>query len=122
MLMTWQGISYETLHGQQSGGSTMGLSHGRNEAEVYDPATGVRLNTNLIDYKWFSFNDMPGPFSCNIVETGMSYGPYGLNGCSESLTATNSTILLPALYTATGKWISRFPLTPDKVLKALGKI
>jgi len=115
-------ISYETLHGQQYGGSTMGLSHGRNEAEVYDPATGVRLNTNLIDYKWFSFNDMPGPFSCNIVETGMSYGPYGLNGCSESLTATNSTILLPALYNATGKWISRFPLTPDKVLKALGKI
>jgi CO/xanthine dehydrogenase Mo-binding subunit len=115
-------VSPETLHGQQYGGSVMGVSHNRNEAEVYDPATGVRLNTNLIDYKWFSFNDMPGPFSCNLIETGMSYGPYGLNGCSESLGATNSTILLSAFWNATGKWVSRFPLTPDKVLKALGKI
>jgi len=100
----------------------MGVSHNRNEAEVYDPSTGVRLNTNLIDYKWFSFNDMPGPFQCNLIETGMSYGPYGLNGCSESLGATNSTILQSAFWNATGKWVSRFPLTPDKVLKALGKI
>ncbi len=115
-------VSPDTLWGQQYGGSTMGLSHNLIEAEVYDPATGVRLNTNLIDYKWFSFNDMPGPFSCNLVETGMSYGPYGLNGCSESLAATNSTILIYAFWNATGKWVSRMPLTPDKVLKALGKI
>jgi xanthine dehydrogenase molybdenum-binding subunit len=115
-------VSPETLWGQQYGGSTMGLSHNLIGAEVCDPGTGVRLNTNLIDYKWFSFNDMLGPFSCNLIETGMSYGPYGLNGCSESLGATNSTILINAFWNATGKWVSRMPLTPDKVLKALGKI
>jgi CO/xanthine dehydrogenase Mo-binding subunit len=27
-----------------------------------------------------------------------------------------------ALYNATGVWIDSYPITPDKVLKALGKI
>jgi xanthine dehydrogenase molybdenum-binding subunit len=115
-------VSPEALNGQQYGGSTMGLSHNRNEACVYDPGTGVKLNDNLIDYKWFSFNDIKGPFNCNILELGTGYGAYGICGCSESLAATNSTALTYAFWNATGKWVSEFPLTPDKVLKALGKI
>jgi xanthine dehydrogenase molybdenum-binding subunit len=115
-------INPESVNGQQYGGTTMGLSHNRNEACVYDPATGVKLNDNLIDYKWFSFNDIEGPFSCNILENGLGYAPYGATGCSESLAAVNSTTLCYAFYNATGKWITEFPATPDKVLKALGKI
>ncbi len=115
-------IDPEGINAQQYGGSYMGLSHNRNEATVYDPATGVKLNADLIDYKWFSFNDINGPFSCNIVEGGLGYAPYGAIGCSESLGATNSTILNLALYNAIGKWVYYNPLTPDKVLKALGKI
>ena len=115
-------LNPEGIEAQQYGGSYMGLSHNRNEATVYDPATGVKLNANLIDYKWFSFNDINGPFSCNHVEGGLGYAPYGANGCSESLGATNSTILNLALYNAIGKWVYFNPITPDKVLKALGKI
>lgn len=115
-------ITPESVNGQQYGGSTMGLSHNRQDGAIYDPLSGVKLNDNLIDYKWFSFNDIKGPFDCNIVEGGFGYAPYGVNGCSESLGATNSTILIPAFYNATGKWITEMPMTPDKVLKALGKI
>jgi CO/xanthine dehydrogenase Mo-binding subunit len=112
----------EGVNGQQYGGSTMGLSHSKVEGYVYDPGTGVKLNDNLIDYKYFSFNDIKGPIDCNFLENGFGYAPYGLNGCSESLGATNSTLLAYAFFNATGKWATLFPLTPDKVLKALGKI
>jgi CO/xanthine dehydrogenase Mo-binding subunit len=31
-------------------------------------------------------------------------------------------LIAPAVYNAIGVWIEDFPITPDKVLKALGKI
>jgi len=110
------------VNAQQYGGNYMGISHNRQDGCIYDEGTGVKLNDNLIDYKWFAFNDIKGPFSCNIVENGFGYAPYGFIGCSESLGATNSTILCYALYNAIGKWVTEYPATPDKVLKALGKI
>jgi CO/xanthine dehydrogenase Mo-binding subunit len=112
----------EGVNAQQYGGSYMGLSHGRQDAKVYDPATGVVLNDNLIDYKWFSFNDITGPMHQRIVESGLGYAPYGAIGVGESLGAVTATILAGAVYNATGKWITDFPITPDKVLKALGKM
>jgi CO/xanthine dehydrogenase Mo-binding subunit len=32
------------------------------------------------------------------------------------------TLLGPAVYNAIGQWIDDFPITPAKVLKALGKV
>ncbi len=110
------------VNAQQYGGSYMGLSHGRQDGKVYDPDTGIVLNDNLIDYKWFSFNDITGPMDQRIVESGLGYAPYGAIGIGESLGAVTATILAGAVYNATGKWITDFPITPDKVLKALGKI
>jgi CO/xanthine dehydrogenase Mo-binding subunit len=34
---------------------------------------------------------------------------------------TAAAILVPAVYNAIGKWIEETPVTPDRVLKALGK-
>jgi CO/xanthine dehydrogenase Mo-binding subunit len=112
----------EGVNAQQYGGSYMGLSHGRQDGKVYDPATGIVLNDNLVDYKWFSFNDVTGPMAQRIIESGLGYAPYGVIGVGESLGAVTATILAGAVYNATGKWITDFPITPDKVLKALGKI
>jgi CO/xanthine dehydrogenase Mo-binding subunit len=115
-------IDPEGVNGQQYGGTYMGLSHGRQDAKIYDPATGVVLNDNLVDYKWFSFNDITGPMHQCIVESGLGYAPYGVIGIGESLGAVTATLLAGAVYNATGKWITDFPITPDKILKALGKI
>jgi CO/xanthine dehydrogenase Mo-binding subunit len=115
-------IDPEGVNAQQYGGSYMGLSHGRQDGKVYDSATGIVLNDNLVDYKWFSFNDVTGPMHQCIVESGLGYAPYGVIGVGESLGAVTSTILAGAVYNATGKWITDFPITPDKVLKALGKM
>ena len=114
-------ITPESVHGQQYGGAYMGIGNSRQEQVYYDPTTGVQLNDNLIDYKWFSMNDIQGPMEQIIVETGMGYGAYGLAGCSEAVGATMATSTSDAIYNAIGKRITTFPTTPDLVLKALGK-
>jgi hypothetical protein len=40
----------------------------------------------------------------------------------ENVGASLSGITSSAIYNAIGKWVLDFPTTPDKVLKALGKI
>jgi CO/xanthine dehydrogenase Mo-binding subunit len=52
----------------------------------------------------------------------MGFGAYGSFGCSESGKAVPAAaVLIPAVYNAIGKWIENTPVTPDRVLKALGK-
>ncbi len=114
-------INRMSCEGQQYGGSIMGMSRGKLEEVVHDPVTGVMLNGNLIDYKVATIQDVC-PISTILVETGMGYGPYGLVGIGEDIATVVPSLLAPAVYNAIGAWINEFPTTPDKVLKALGKI
>jgi xanthine dehydrogenase molybdenum-binding subunit len=113
-------INPDAINGQQYGGAYMGLGRAFTEAIYYDPLTGVKLNDNLAEYPVLLMNDV-GKIDCHIVETGLGYGPYGSAGCSEAPGAVLSTIAAPAIYNAIGKWIDDWPITPNKILKALGK-
>ncbi len=106
--------------GQQYGGTYMGVGRGRSEEVVHDPVTGVMLNGNLLDYKITTIDDI-GPIDTILVETGMGYGPYGIVGIGEDIATVVPALIGPAVYNALGIWIDDFPITPDKVLKALGK-
>ena len=88
---------------------------------IHDPVTGVMLNGNLLDYKIATILDA-GPIDTILVETGMGYGPYGVVGIGEDVATVVPALLGPAVYNAIGVWIDDFPITPDKVLKALGKV
>ena len=61
------------------------------------------------------------PFRFSRYETGMGYGPYGSVGIGEDVATVVPVLIGPAIHNATGKWVEGFPVTPDKVLKALGK-
>ena len=113
-------INPEACNGQQYGGVYMGVGCTFKEAKYYDQMTGVCLNDNLIGYEVALMNDI-GPIDCYLVEDGFGYAPYGTTGIGESSAATLRTIGGPAIYNAIGKWIDDFPVTPNKVLKALGK-
>ena len=52
-------ISPETVEGQMYGGTYMGLGRALTEELVWDPATGVMLNRNLLDYKYATMLDYP---------------------------------------------------------------
>lgn len=114
-------MSPETVEGQQYGGSYMGIGRNRSEEYIWDPQTGVLLNGNLVDYKFSTLLDV-GPIETVIVETQMGYGPYGSVGIGEDVATDTTYLLHGAVYNAIGKWVDDGPITPDKVLKALGKV
>lgn len=114
-------ISPETVEGQMYGGTYMGLGRALTEEMVWDPATGVLLNRNLLDYKYATMLDYPAA-ECIYIETGLGHGPYGSTGIGENTATLIPALLGPAVYNAIGIRIDDFPITPDKVLKALGKI
>ena len=115
-------VSPETVAGQNYGGQYMTWGRAYLEEYIWDPATGIQINPDLIDYKVATIKDLlPSTIANETIETGSGWGPYGAIGCGE-LTATNHwTAIGPAIYNAIGKRIEDYPITPAKVLKALGK-
>ncbi|HBO33338.1 MAG TPA: hypothetical protein DD636_01120 [Anaerolineaceae bacterium] len=96
------------------------LGYGLYEDIIFDPKTGTTLNGVLSDY--------PTPTTLDMPEMEVAWSkdidtvnPYGAKGMGEAPIAVHQAIRA-ALYNATGCRIAGFPLTPDKVLKALGKI
>jgi xanthine dehydrogenase molybdenum-binding subunit len=114
-------MSPEVCHGQDYGGIYMGMGTSWMEQVYFDPATGVKLNDNLIGYAIPLLNDV-GPIDINLIETGLSYSAYGMFGFGESGAASTRPLGTSAIYNALGVYIDDIPITPDKVLKALGKI
>jgi CO/xanthine dehydrogenase Mo-binding subunit len=87
------------------------------EEFVFDPQTGVRLSSNMFDYKKVGMLDMPR-VDIQLLETRASNACYGGSGISHSL--ANTHLIIMAIHNAIGKWVES-PATPEKVLKALGK-
>ncbi len=106
---------------QQYGGAVMGIGKSATEEKVYCPRTGVGLNYDHIYYHFGTMNDYPA-VQCFLAETHTGYGTYGAFGIGENIGAAMAAITSSAIHNATGKWILDYPITPDKVLKALGKI
>jgi CO/xanthine dehydrogenase Mo-binding subunit len=88
------------------------------EDYFYDEKTGVKLNTNMFEYKKVGMLDMPR-VDLELLETRGSNACYGGSGISHSL--ANTHLVIMAIHNAIGKWVDP-PATPDKVLKALGKV
>jgi CO/xanthine dehydrogenase Mo-binding subunit len=87
------------------------------EEFIYDQKTGLRLSTNMFEYKKVSMLDMPR-VDLELLETRAGNACYGSNGISHSL--ANTHLVIMAIHNAIGKWVES-PATPDRVLKALGK-
>jgi CO/xanthine dehydrogenase Mo-binding subunit len=117
-----QSINPDVNAQQLYGGAYEGIGVSATEGIFYDPKTGVRLNDDFLGYPILTIQDL-GPIEYPIVETHLGYSAYGLYGCSEAgKAATAAALLVPAVYNAIGKWLEDTPVTPDKVLEALGKV
>jgi len=108
-MTSFEGQLHQAMFFSQGGGLT--------EEFIYDKATGVKLSTNMFEYKKPTILDF-GPIETYAVETQSGNACYGASGISHCMAAP----LLPvcAVANAIGKWIKP-PVTPDKILKALGK-
>ncbi len=91
------------------------------EESILDRSTGRILNCNMIDYKWRTFLDLP-EFRNVILETPVASHRFRAIGVGEIATAPGPSAVLMAISNAIGKRIMEYPVTPQKILKALGKI
>jgi xanthine dehydrogenase molybdenum-binding subunit len=90
------------------------------EETVLDPKIGRILTTNLIDYKWRTFLDLP-EIKNVILETPFPSHRFGAVGVGEIATSPGPPAVLMAISNAIGKWINTYPASPWVILEALGK-
>jgi CO/xanthine dehydrogenase Mo-binding subunit len=90
---------------------------GLTEEFIYDKPTGVKLSTNMVEYKKPTLLDI-APVETIMVETRTGNAAYGATGVSHCLATTQ--LIVCAVANAIGKWVAP-PITPDKVLRVLGK-
>jgi CO/xanthine dehydrogenase Mo-binding subunit len=91
------------------------------EQNIYDPATGVLLSGNALEYKPPTIVDvLPALNEPVVFEMRAGVGAYGATGICHQV--QDKYIINLAVYNAIGVWIDDIPITPDKVLAALGTI
>jgi xanthine dehydrogenase molybdenum-binding subunit len=109
------------LEGQLNGclGSG-GIDSALYEETVLDRSTGHMLNSNMIDYKWRTFPELP------VIENVVLESPFPSHrflavGVGEVATAPGPSAVLMAVSNALGVWLHDYPVTPERVIKALEK-
>ena len=106
--------------GQTEGAVLNGISFALTEQYHFD-AAGRMLNPNFKDYKIFSSRDVP-TIEVILVPTYEPAGPYGAKSVSEISINGPLPAIANAVYDAVGIRLREPPFTPEKVLKALGKL
>jgi len=91
------------------------------EESIFDRRLGHMLNINMIDYKWRTFSDLP-EFRNVILETPIPTHRYKAVGVGEIATSPGPSAVLMAASNALGKRLCDYPLTSERILKALGKL
>ncbi|MEW6028365.1 MAG: xanthine dehydrogenase family protein molybdopterin-binding subunit [Chloroflexota bacterium] len=76
------------------------------------------LSTYLIPTIW----DIPESVESVILEVPDPNGPWGARGLGELPFLPLVPAIAAAIHDATGVWMDEFPFTPERVLRALGKI
>jgi CO/xanthine dehydrogenase Mo-binding subunit len=83
---------------------------------------GVPLNPNFSTYLIPGVLDIPDRVHSVILEIPDPVGPWGVRGMAEMPYIPLAPAVTAALHDATGVWFDEFPLTPERVLRGLGKI
>jgi xanthine dehydrogenase YagR molybdenum-binding subunit len=105
-----------TCETQIQGGIIMGLGYALYEERVMDSTTGVVLNPNFETYKLPNFADVP-----EIQVILMDMPERGVIGVGEPCTIPTASAIANAVANALGVRVTSLPITPARVLTALGK-
>jgi xanthine dehydrogenase YagR molybdenum-binding subunit len=101
------------------GALVMGISYALFEERIMDPATGRMLNPNLQFYRLAGFADIP-ELVVHLM-TGKGYDERGVIGVGEPPVISPGAAISNAVANAIGVRVPFLPLTPDRVLGALGQ-
>jgi xanthine dehydrogenase YagR molybdenum-binding subunit len=106
-----------TTESQINGGIIMGMGYALYEERVMDDLSGVVLNPNFETYKLSGIGDVP---EIEIVLLNMP--ERGVIGIGEPATVPTAAAIGNAVFNAIGARVPSLPITPAKVLAALGKV
>ena len=106
-----------TLESQINGGVIMGMGYALYEERVMDDLSGVVLNPNFETYKLPGIADVP-----EIEVVLLNMPERGVIGIGEPATVPTAAAIGNAVANAIGVRVGSLPITPAKVLAALGKV
>jgi xanthine dehydrogenase YagR molybdenum-binding subunit len=113
-------LNKKTMESQFYGGITQGVGIALMEQRVMDQTTGKMLNPNLHDYKIPTIRDIPEIEVIIVSDADTKISRVGAKGTGEPAIIPTPGAIANAVYNAIGVRIKSLPITPDKVLEALG--
>jgi len=110
-------INLNVCRGQDEGAAIMGLGQSLFEHMIYD---GPHLvNDSALTYRVPMARDLPREFISITQEQGYGPGPFGSKGMGEGGILPVASAIANAIYNATGIRITKLPMSPDRVKKAI---
>lgn len=97
-------------------------AQGYTTLEDYKTQDGQVLTDQLSTYLIPTIWDIPEKVESVIVEVPDPNGPWGARGVGELPFLPTAAAIAAAVHDATGVWYDEFPLTPERILRGLGKI
>ncbi|MDP1545491.1 MAG: xanthine dehydrogenase family protein molybdopterin-binding subunit [Anaerolineales bacterium] len=113
-------INPELVVGQIEGAIVQAFGYAM--MEEYKTKDGKVLTDQLSTYLIPTIWDIPEKVESVLVEVPDPNGPWGARGVGELPYLPVAPVIAAAIHDATGVWINEFPFTPERVLRALGKI
>lgn len=115
-------INPSAAEGQVEGGFQQGMGYALMENIQFDQETGACLTSDFLDYKMPTAVEMNFPIESIFIESDEPTGPFGAKSLSEPCTTVPAPAIANAIYNAVGVRIRELPITPEKILAALGKL
>ncbi len=108
------------VEGQIQGGAAQGIGWALNEEYYYDD-NGKMLNSSYLDYRMPTSLDLP-MLDTIIVEVPNPGHPYGVRGVGEVPIMPPLPAVANAIFDATGHRFTDLPMSPRRVLEAIGDL
>ena len=109
------------IESQVHGGVLMGVSYALFEDRILDQTTGRMVNPNLEQYKVAGPRETPD-IEVVVLENYQGQSATDAYGIAEPANIATAPAIANAVYNAIGIRLRSLPMTPAKVLAALGKI
>jgi CO/xanthine dehydrogenase Mo-binding subunit len=109
------------LESQVNGGILQGISYALYEDRRLDRNTGIMVNPNLEEYKIIGAKDVP-QIEVHFIEDYLARSSTDATGIGEPATIPTAAAVANAIYNAIGVRMCELPITPSRVLAALGKV
>jgi xanthine dehydrogenase YagR molybdenum-binding subunit len=109
------------LESQVNGGVLQGISYALYENRRLDRNTGIMVNPNLEQYKILGAKETP-KIDAHFIEHYIARSSTDAGGIGEPATIPTAAAIANAFYNATGARVRELPMTPARVLAALGTL